>query len=274
MHKARKIIFTTVAPARASRLRRFPGASLIFCFGLALALCPALAVAQPVEAGGISHEGTTPEAHEAGEHATCTAESTDEECYEYWESHLNWWSMDYKAGPTQAKEHRHMPPPLGFALINFAIFALIMYRLAGRPLREFVQARHITIKQDLDEAAALRRQAEAKMKEYEARLGGLDAEIAKIVADLRKDAETEKQRIIAAAEKEAARIRKDAEHQIATEMGQLKRALRKEVVEVAIASAEKILAGAVRADDQRRLVDSYLTAIESTPAPGSTITRS
>jgi F-type H+-transporting ATPase subunit b len=237
--------------------------------GFATLLAAGPATAQPVEHGGLSHEGKSDEQH-GHEHAACTAQSSDEECYEFWESHINWWSTDYKKSPTQAAEHRHMPPPLGFALFNFVVFAGIMYRLAGRPLREFVQARHITIKKDLDEAATLRRAAEARMKEYEARLAGLDAEIAGLVAGLRKDAEAEKSRIIASAEKEAARIRVDAERQIQTEMGQLKRELRREVVEVALAAAEKILQGNLRADDQRHLVDKYLTAIESAPAPAAT----
>src|SRR5262245_55311966 len=50
----------------------------------------------------------------------------------------NWWSWDYKK--------KHLPPPFGFALVNFGIFALIMARLAGKPFRQFVLDRHLRIR--------------------------------------------------------------------------------------------------------------------------------
>jgi hypothetical protein len=108
--------------------------------------------------------------------AACPAtagEAADEECEVYWQNHINWTSWDYKAGPEQLPEHRHMPPPFLFALVNFAVFLWIMWRLAARPLADFVRARHTTIRKDLDEAQALHREAEARLHEYQARIAGL-----------------------------------------------------------------------------------------------------
>jgi F-type H+-transporting ATPase subunit b len=160
-----------------------------------------------------------------------------------------------------------MPAPLGFALINFAIFAAIMYRLAGRPLREFVSARHIGIKKELSEASELRRAADEKLKEAEARLAGIDQEIEKLVSGIRAEAEAEKARLIATAEAEAARIQRDAQALMASEMSRLERELRREVVDAALAAAEKMLREGVTADDQRKLTERYITGLESAPSP-------
>lgn len=204
----------------------------------------------------------------AGPHeVACTAQSSDEHCLEYWEEHINWWSWDYKASPTQAPEHRHMPPPFGFALINFAVFAAILYRLAAKPLTDFVRSRHLTIKQDLDEAARLHRAAEAKLLDYQGKIDGLDREVEELLRQIRHQAETEKARIIAAAEEQARRLKEDAEAQIQSELLRLRRELRREVVGAALGVAETVLKERLAADDQRRLAERFVTELEAAPAP-------
>jgi F-type H+-transporting ATPase subunit b len=221
---------------------------------LALLAAPGFAFAEGEE--GAHHEGG---AHEA---MMCDASSPDEACLEFWEHNINWWSWDYKAGPDQAPEHRHMPPPFGFALINFGVFLLIMYRLGGKPLAEFVRTRHVTIKKDLDEAAALRREASKKLEEYELKIAGIDEEIDHLIAQIRKEAEEEKARIVAAATEQAARLKTDAEKQIQLEIGRTQRALRAEAVAAAVTLAETLLREKLGPDDQKRLTDRYLADLE------------
>ena len=62
-----------------------------------------------VGTGSIANEGHSEKLDV--EEARCDANSSDERCLEYWENHINWWSWDYKQGPDQLPEHRHMPPP-------------------------------------------------------------------------------------------------------------------------------------------------------------------
>ncbi|HEX2567932.1 MAG TPA: ATP synthase F0 subunit B [Polyangia bacterium] len=241
------------------------GAGRWWGLGLLLGTLTLGSAAAWAQEGG--EHGERAAAGEAGEHGghggehgegACTAESSDEECLEYWEHHINWWDTDYKKGPEQLREHRHMPPPFGMALINFCIFAFIMYRLAGQPLMESVRTRHLKIKKDLDEAAELRQAAAAKLKEYESRLAAVDAEVNGLINQLRAEAEAEKTQLIAQAEVEAERIRRDAESQIATEMLRIRRELRREVVEAAMATARKVLAENTTPEDQRRLAEQYL----------------
>lgn len=244
--------------------RRWCGLGLLLG---SLCLGSGAAWAQEGEHGAAPEHGEQAGAGESGEHGgehgghgegACTAESSDHECLEYWEHHINWWSTDYKKGPEQLREHRHMPPPFGMALINFCIFAFIMYRLAGQPLMEAVRTRHLKVKKDLDEAAELRQAAAAKLKEYENRLAAVDGEVTALINQLRAEAEAEKTQLIASAETEAERIRRDAESQIATEMLRIRRELRREVVEAAMATARKVLAENTTAEDQRRLAEQYL----------------
>lgn len=222
---------------------------------LATLLIPGLAIAEHGAAPAGGH-------HEVMCSSSDMGEAADEACAEFWEGHINWWSLDYKKGKDQKAEHRHMPPPFGFALINFAIFAAIMYRLAARPLRDYVRTRHNTIRKALEEAAALHAAAEAKLHEAEARVAGLDGEIASLVGTIGREAEAERTRLLAAAEVEAAQIRRDAESRVASELEQMRRDLRREVVAAAMDAAEKLVRQNLGPADQRRLADDFAASLE------------
>ena len=235
-----------------------------FAFAAALTLGAPVAVALAQEGvpgtGSMANEGHEPTSKPHGE-LHCTAESGDEECLEYWESHINWFSWDYKA-PYADPSHRHMPPPFAFALINFAVFAFILYRLAAQPLKDFVRTRHTTIRKDLDEAARLHTEADTKLREYDAKIAGLDAEITTLLAQVRSEAETEKARIIASAETEAVRLKADAEAQIAREIAEVRRALKAEAVAQAVALAEQLILQKANEGDQVKLTERFVADLE------------
>jgi F-type H+-transporting ATPase subunit b len=222
----------------------------------AFAIAGALGLAAPAW----SQEEAKPE----GGHETTAAEAHHEE-----EAHgiVNWWSWDY--GKT-AKDptHRGWPPPFGFALINFAIFLAIMSRLAWKPLKAFMQTRHDGIAKNLHEAAQLRAEAEATLKTYEAKLAGLDAEIDTLLVQVRKEAEAEKVRIIAAAESDAARLKVEADRQIAAEIDRARRELRRGVIEAAVAAADEALQKSIGSDDQRKMAERYVAEVETRAKAG------
>lgn len=174
---------------------------------------------------------------------------------------VNWWSWDY--GPNAKNPaHRDWPAPFGFALINFAVFLMVMRPLAWKPLKAFVRQRHEGIAKNLDEAAALRAQAEATLKQYEAKIAGLDREIETLLATIRKEAEKEKARIMALAEADAKRLKLEAERQIAAEIDAARRELRRGVIEAAVAAADATVRQHIGADDQRKMAERYVADVE------------
>jgi len=174
---------------------------------------------------------------------------------------INWWSWDY-GNNAKDPTHRGWPPPFGFALINFGIFLAIMSRLAWKPLKQFIVDRHDGIAKNLDEAAKLRAAAEATLKQYEAKIAGIDAEIDALLAQIRKEAEQEKTRIMAAAEADAKRLKEEAERQIAAEIDRARRELRRGVIEAAVATAEETLRKTIAADDLRKMAERYVADVE------------
>jgi F-type H+-transporting ATPase subunit b len=174
---------------------------------------------------------------------------------------VNWWSWDY--GPhAKDPDHRGWPPPFGFALINFAIFVALIGHFIRPPLKEFLRDRHHRIRRDLDEAARLRKEAQAEIDACRKRVANIDEQIEELLAGIRKEAETEKARLVAAAEAEAERLKSDAERQIRVEVERARLELRQQVVEVASRFAEDLLQKKMSPEDQRRMAESFVGRLE------------
>jgi len=197
-----------------------------------------------------------------GEHAEAAEEHGEHPVIQ------NWWSWDYGPG-AKDPTHKDWPAPFGYALINFAIFCGIMYKLAAKPLRTFVAERHDRIAKDLDEAARLRREAEAQLKEYQRKVQNVDAEVDQLLKQIQSEAEAEKARIIAAAEAQARKLKDDAQRQIEADIARARLELRAAVVDAALGAAESMVKQQIGADDQRQMAERYVGELEaSAPKPG------
>jgi F0F1-type ATP synthase membrane subunit b/b' len=162
---------------------------------------------------------------------------------------------DHTGAP--AKEEG-MSAPFIFMVLNFALlFALLAWK--GGPIaRKAAEERHDQIKNALEEAAKLREQAQGKLTELESKLKSADAEIKAMVDGIRKDAETDKARILDNAEKLAAQMKRDAESRIAAEIEAARAALTREVTDAATTATEKILRDKLMPGDQSKLVTTFI----------------
>ena len=165
--------------------------------------------------------------------------------------------------PGQPAEEEPMSPPFVFMLLNFGILLLILAKFGGPAARKLAAERHDQIKSALDEAAKLREQAAKKLSEYETRIKDVDAEVKKLVDGIRADAEADKARILEAAAVQAAQMKKDAEQRIAAEIELARAQLAREVAAAATNATEKLLKEKVTADDQNKLVSTFIGNVQN-----------
>lgn len=168
----------------------------------------------------------------------------------------------------QPLEEEPMSAPFVLMVLNFVILlGILLWK--GRPIaRQVAGERHDLIKNAIDEAAKLRKQAADKLTEYETKLKDADAEIKAMVEGMRKDAEADKARILANAERQAAQMKKDAEARIAAEIELARAALTREVTAAAAGATEKLLREKLQAADQQKLVSTFITDLTTAqPAP-------
>ena len=169
----------------------------------------------------------------------------------------------------QPAKEEPMSAPFIFMVLNFLLlFAILAWK--GAPIaRKAAEDRHDQIKNALEEAAKLRAQAEGKLAELEGKLKSADAEIKAMVDGIRKDAESDKARILDNAEKLAAQMKPDAESRIAAEIEAARAALTREVTDAASAATEKILRDKLMPGDQSKLVSSFISDLGAATKGGS-----
>jgi F0F1-type ATP synthase membrane subunit b/b' len=224
---------------------------------LAVLLCEPRSLAQ-IEQGAEGAKPSLEGGHDISE------EHLDENPIHNW-SYFGYRNKDIEGRPWQEGEHR-MPPPFSMALLNFAIFAVLMYRMAAPSIIKATRERHDAIAKALAEGTRLRDEAQARLTEYEGKLAKLQGEIEAMVASIRAEADAEKKRIILEAEQRAERMRRDAEQQIQAELQRVRIVLEREAVEAAVTMAERILKEKTTEADQRLLADRFVKGLSDATA--------
>ena len=147
------------------------------------------------------------------------------------------------------------------SIVNFLILCLVFGWVIKNKVNPSLLAKREEMQEAMAEAARLKEEAEAKQQEYQSRLDRLDDELETIRGDMIKAGEAERDRIVAEAEKKAARLRKDTEFVIAQRFKQLREDLTREAVDSAIQAAEGVLREKATPADQTRLADAYLARL-------------
>jgi len=219
---------------------------------LSLAVTPLCVAVLLLEPSSFANSDTEGAGEEAGEHHIV---NPIQNFADFGYRHKNTEGGEWHEG-----EHK-LPPPFSMALVNFVVFAILMYKAGGPSIARMTRERHDNIAKALEEGKRLRDEAKAKLDEYDRKLSGLQGEIDELLASIRQEAETEKRRIIADAEARAERMRRDAEQQIQAEMARVRLTLEREAVEAAVSIAERILTEKTTEADQRLLADRFVKGL-------------
>jgi F-type H+-transporting ATPase subunit b len=177
---------------------------------------------------------------------------------------INWYHWHYGKdvyGGKLEPGEEPMPPPLLFALINFAVFVSLLVKFAAPKLVTYLRVRHDTVKGQLDEAARLRADARDKLDEYNRRIEGMDQEVARLMHEIRADAEAERDAMLAQARTQSEALTREAQLRIESEIARARLELEREVVAAAVAAAEKVLRERTTPEDQERLFDGFITSL-------------
>ena len=149
------------------------------------------------------------------------------------------------------------------ALMIIAVVALflIMSYFLFNPAREFLQKRQDKIRTELEDAKNNQEEAHALKAEYESKLKSVDKEAENILADARKRALANENRIIAAAKEEAAAMIERAREEARLEKQKMADDVKKEIIAVAALMAGKVVGSNMDATIQESLIDETLKEI-------------
>jgi F-type H+-transporting ATPase subunit b len=153
--------------------------------------------------------------------------------------------------------------PRNWVLIAFILFFVLFGRKLWGALAAMLDARAVTVKAELEEAARLRREAESMLRDAEKQRTEAMADAKSLIDGARAEAGRVTAAAAAEAESSAARREKMALDRIAAAEKAAVDEVRLAAVEVATSAARQVISEGLSADADARLVDQ---AIQQLPA--------
>jgi F-type H+-transporting ATPase subunit b len=148
-------------------------------------------------------------------------------------------------------------------VVNFLILLFILQRLLYKPFLAKMEERTGTIQKALEEAKAARAEAARQQEENEARLRTAYAEAAAVREQALKEAAVESRRHVEAAQAQSRKMVEDTKAQLDTEVRRAREELRREVSDLAIAVAEKLVHKSLHESDHRRIVADAIAGMKT-----------
>jgi len=150
---------------------------------------------------------------------------------------------------------------LALSWVNFAILLGIIVYVAKPMVKNLFANRSRQIREKLDEADRLRREAEDALRQYTVQLDELKRTREQQIASYRAEAMRERDEILAAAKHRIEKMQEDSEAALATQFRVAKEKLRDEIAHAIVTEAERIISREIRPEDQRRLVERTIESI-------------
>jgi len=143
-------------------------------------------------------------------------------------------------------------------IIAFVLLIILLSRFIKKPLASFLSHRQEEVKSAMEQSARKKEEAEALLSEWQRKVDSLNQEVRELHQRIRDDGEAEQKKIVSRAREEGERIRQQAGVIAEQELAKAKAGLKREMVDLSVELAEKLLKEAIKPQDQERLIQEYI----------------
>ena len=150
-----------------------------------------------------------------------------------------------------------------WTVLTFLLLLTVLAKFAWKPLLSMLDERQRSIEDSLLSAEKARKELEGINKDSEAIISKAKTEAQSIVTDAKSAAEKLKEDIIAKANQEASGQLEKAKNQIGTEKDKALLEIRKEVVDLSINVAEKIIKKNISKDDNTAIINESIEKLKN-----------
>jgi F-type H+-transporting ATPase subunit b len=148
-------------------------------------------------------------------------------------------------------------------MVNFGILVGTLVYFLRTPLANYLRDRSTAIRSDLVNAEAMKQSAAAQIQEIERKMKALPGELEALRTEGEQEIATEEERIRVAATTERDRLIEQARREIDLQVKVAERALVSHAAELAVGVASQRIKRNITDDDQKRLVDRYVSQLKS-----------
>lgn len=143
-------------------------------------------------------------------------------------------------------------------VIAFTGLLIVLWRFAWGPLLSILDERDKTIRNSLETAERTRIEAEEMLEDYKKQMAEAKLEAQEIIDKARQLGETANQEIIEEAKEQADKMIARTKEEIVYERDQAVRQLQKEMADLTIGLASKVINKSLSKEDHLDLIDKYL----------------
>jgi F-type H+-transporting ATPase subunit b len=155
-----------------------------------------------------------------------------------------------------------IPGLMIWTIVAFAITLWILKRYAFGPVQRLIDERRERIRQSIEEADRAREEARSLLEEHRALIGQAKGQAEEILAEARKVADAQRERLRGELEEDRRRRLEETLRQIDQARVQALGDIRRQVGELAALATEKITRKTLTDADQQRLIDEALSEID------------
>lgn len=146
-------------------------------------------------------------------------------------------------------------------VLNFLILAAILRALAYKPVARMLEQRSKKIQDDIDKADQDKKAAEQTLAQYKAQLADAQKRAAEIIDNAEVSARKERDAAIAQTKADIERLKLNAQIDIQNERNRAFELLQKDIVNLSLAAAEKVVAKNLSSKDNDKLVADFINSL-------------
>lgn len=145
-----------------------------------------------------------------------------------------------------------------FSVITFLVLFAVLYHFFFKKVHAFMQQRSKDVEDTIARADSREREADLKLQSYEKKMENMELESRKMISSARAEAGIQAETIIKEAEEKAALIEKQTQSKLKQQSQDAEHKLRKEIGNLAVLAAEKIMEKEINPDEQEEVINKIL----------------
>jgi F-type H+-transporting ATPase subunit b len=148
-----------------------------------------------------------------------------------------------------------------WTLVTFLILLFVLKKFAWKPILTALEQREVSIRESLEKAEKAKEDAQKVLDQNQINLAKAEEESKQIINQSRAYAEKLKEQIVLETKEQAKKMIEEASAEIERKKDAAFDELKNQVVDIAIAAAEKILRENLNKETQKNIVNRYIGEI-------------
>jgi F-type H+-transporting ATPase subunit b len=156
-----------------------------------------------------------------------------------------------------------------WAVINFTVFFLLLRKFLYRPVLKLLDARRDEVQENLSQAEEARKEAGAARAEYERQLARTKEEAQGLLSRAQATADKTRDEIMAQAQRQSEEMIDRAQKAIAGEKERALTEIRKEIADLAVMAAGKVVERSLDVEQHREMVNELVKRMPGAGGPAA-----